>query len=290
MQPAVLPDVVIGRDDAVVADNGNVKESKITNLLHTAVMQLAGSASKEHAWQRLFRPYDIVGIKLNCPFGRIMSSHVAIVDAIFHRLKFAGVKDVNIIVFERYNRELEAAGFRVRRATKGVQCFGTDELPQGGYDSEPQIAGRVGTCFNKIVSKMCTAIINVLVLKDHALAGISVAMKNFFGAMHNPNKYHTNNCNPYIAELNSHPYIVNKVRFIVCDVILAQYNGGPRLQASMDMELQRHYCRKGPCRFRQDMPYYYRSSEKKDETSLFTASSQEAKIYLHCCHARIGNR
>ncbi|MCR4291406.1 MAG: DUF362 domain-containing protein [Candidatus Kuenenia sp.] len=227
MQPAVLPDVVIGRDDAIVADNGNVKESKITNILHAAVMQLTGSASKEHAWQRLFRPSDIVGIKLNCLSGRIMSPHVAIVDAILHGLKFAGVKDENIIVFERYNRELEAAGFRVRRATKGVQCFGTDELPQGGYDSEPQIAGSVGTCFSKIVSQMCTAIINVPVLKDHDLAGISVAMKNFFGAMHNPNKYHTNNCNPYIAELNSHPYIANKVRLIVCDAILSQYNGGP---------------------------------------------------------------
>ena len=54
-----------------------------------------------------------------------------------------------------------------------------DELPGGGYEPEPQFAGSVGTCFSKIVSHLCTAIINVPVLKDHDLAGISVAMKNF---------------------------------------------------------------------------------------------------------------
>ncbi|MBM4055678.1 MAG: DUF362 domain-containing protein [Planctomycetes bacterium] len=227
IQTTILPDVVIGRDDAIFSENGNVKESKITHILNKSVMQLTGVSSKENAWQKLFNPSDIVGIKLNCLSGRIMSPRVAIADSILQGLKLAGVKEENIIVFERYNRELEAAGFRVRRATQGVQCFGTDELPQGGYDSEPQTAGSVGTCFSKIVSQMCTAIINVPVLKDHDLAGISVAMKNFFGVIHNPNKYHSNNCNPYIAELSSHPYIANKVRLIVCDAILAQYNGGP---------------------------------------------------------------
>lgn len=63
--------------------------------------------------------------------------------------------------------------------TDGIQCFGTDELPGGGYEAEPQLSGSVGTCFSKIISRLCTAIINVPVLKDHDLAGISVAMKNF---------------------------------------------------------------------------------------------------------------
>jgi uncharacterized protein (DUF362 family) len=65
------------------------------------------------------------------------------------------------------------------------------------------------------------------VLKDHDLAGVTLAMKNFFGAIHNPNKYHDNNCDPYIAELNTHPYIRRKQRLIVCDALVAQYNGGP---------------------------------------------------------------
>ena len=78
-----------------------------------------------------------------------------------------------------------------------------------------------------ILAEKCTAIINVPVLKDHDLAGVTMAMKNFYGAIHNPNKYHDNNCNPYIAELNTSPIIKDKTRLIVCDALLAQYNGGP---------------------------------------------------------------
>jgi len=220
-------DVVIARNDNILAETGNLRENIVSGLLHKAVMQLTNAPSQEKAWQTLFKPDEVIGIKLNCLSGKTMSPHVTVVESIIQGLKFAGVKDKNITVFERNNRELETAGFRVRRMTDGVRCFGTDELPGGGYGAELQFAGSVGTCFSKIVSHLCTSIINVPVLKDHDLAGISVAMKNFFGVIHNPNKYHGNNCNPFIAELNTHPYIADKVRLIVCDALLAQYNGGP---------------------------------------------------------------
>lgn len=226
--PPVNPSVVaVARDDSIFTGTGSIRETTISGLLHKAVMQLTGAPSQEKAWQTLFRPDDIVGIKLNCLSGKTMSPHVAVVESIIQGLKFAGVKEKNIIVFERFNRELETAGFRVRRMTDGVRCFGTDELPGGGYEAEPEFAGSVGTCFSKIVSRLCTALINVPVLKDHDLAGVSVAMKNFFGVIHNPNKYHGDNCNPFVAELSAHPYIAGKVRLIVCDALLAQYHGGP---------------------------------------------------------------
>ncbi|MBV6519156.1 MAG: hypothetical protein DCC43_07085 [Candidatus Brocadia sp.] len=219
--------VIMARDDHLFDATGKIREKTVSSLLHKAVMQLTSAPSPEKAWQSLFRPDEIVGLKLNCLSGKTMSPHVEVVDSIINGLKLAGLKDKNIIVFERFNHELEAAGFRVRRMTEGIQCFGTDELPGGGYEAEPAFAGSVRTCFSKIVSRLCTAIVNVPVLKDHDLAGISVAMKNFFGVIHNPNKYHGNNCNPFIAELNTHPYLAKKVRLNICDALLAQYHGGP---------------------------------------------------------------
>jgi uncharacterized protein (DUF362 family) len=65
------------------------------------------------------------------------------------------------------------------------------------------------------------------VLKDHDLSGVSLSLKNLYGAIHNPNKYHDNNCDPYIADLNSHPLIWGKLRLIICDGITGMYNGGP---------------------------------------------------------------
>ena len=127
-----------------------------------------------------FKLNDVVGLKLNCLSGKTISPHIAVVEPIIQGLKLAGVKDKNIIVFERFNRESETAGFRVRPTPEGIGCFGIDELPGGGYEAEPQLAGSMGTCFSKIVSRLCTAIVNVPVLKDHDLAGINVATKIFF--------------------------------------------------------------------------------------------------------------
>ncbi|MFN3532951.1 MAG: DUF362 domain-containing protein, partial [Candidatus Brocadia sp.] len=260
--------VIIARDDNLLTETGKLKETLVSGLIHKAVMQLTNALSQEKAWQTLFKPHDIVGIKLNCLSGKTMSPHVAVVESIIQGLKFAGIKDKNIIVFERFSRELEAAGFRVRRMTEGIQCFGTDELPGGGYEAEPQVAGSVGTCFSKIVSRLCTAIINVPVLKDHDLAGISVAMKNFFGVIHNPNKYHGNNCNPFIAELNTHPYIADKVRLIVCDAILAQYHGGPGYKPQWTWDYQGIIVGRDPVAF--DRICHTIIEEKRKEMKLPT--------------------
>jgi len=72
-------------------------------------------------------------------------------------------------------------------------------------------------------------LISVPVLKDHNLAGASLGMKNFYGAIHNPNKYHDHNCDPYVVDVVSHPFISRKWRLTVCDGTRAQYNAGPAL-------------------------------------------------------------
>jgi uncharacterized protein (DUF362 family) len=102
-------------------------------------------------------------------------------------------------------------------------CFGTDKA----YDSQPEVIGSIGSCFSSILSARCTALINIPVLKDHDLSGVSLSLKNFYGAIHNPNKYHDNFCDPFIADVNSHPSIKDKLRLIVCDGLTIQYQGGP---------------------------------------------------------------
>jgi len=70
-------------------------------------------------------------------------------------------------------------------------------------------------------------LINVPVLKDHDGAGVTIALKNMYGVIHNPNKYHPNGCNPYIADLNMLPEIRRKMRLSICDATTALYEGGP---------------------------------------------------------------
>jgi uncharacterized protein (DUF362 family) len=64
-------------------------------------------------------------------------------------------------------------------------------------------------------------------LKDHGIAGVTIALKNMFGAIHNPNKYHLNIGDPYIPDVFMLPSIKKKVRLTICDAMVAQYEGGP---------------------------------------------------------------
>ena len=219
--------VILAKDKKFLNANGKVDASFVSMAINNALVKITDSEKPLDAWRSLFSENDIVGIKLNCLAGKRFSPHTEIVEAIINGIKSAGVRESNIIIFERFNRELEDAGFSIRKHNGGFKCFGTDELPSGGYDPQPQIIGSVGSCFSQIVSSYCTAIVNVPVLKDHDLAGVSIGMKNFFGIIHNPNKYHDGNCNPYVADLNSHPFIKDKLRLIVCDALKAQYHGGP---------------------------------------------------------------
>jgi uncharacterized protein (DUF362 family) len=70
-------------------------------------------------------------------------------------------------------------------------------------------------------------LINVPVLKDHDGAGVTIALKNMYGVIHNPNKYHPNGCNPYVADLNMLPQIKSRMRLTLCDATTVIYEGGP---------------------------------------------------------------
>lgn len=230
--------VILAKDKRFITVNGTADAQVISKAIDSALLKITNSEKPLDSWRSLFNKNDIVGIKLNCLAGKRFSPHTEIVEAIINGIKSAGVNESNIILFERFNRELESAGFNLRRRSNGFKCFGTDDLPSGGYDSKPLIIGSVGSCFSKIASSLCTAIVNVPVLKDHDLAGVSIGMKNFFGIIHNPNKYHDRNCNPYIADLNSHPFIKDKLRLIVCDALKAQYHGGPAFKPQWAWDFQ----------------------------------------------------
>jgi uncharacterized protein (DUF362 family) len=215
--------VVLVRNRAVLNSNHEVDLSAAGEMVTKGMLALTGESTPDRAWESLFKPNDIVGIKVNALGGKQIATHPGVVKAVVSGLKGAGVPKKNIIVWDRLTKELRSVGYTINKSGEGVRCFGTDT----DYDLYPEIIGSIGSCFSKIISSQCTALINIPVLKDHDLAGVSISLKNLYGAIHNPNKYHDNNCNPYIADLNTHPYIKDKLRLVVCDAITLQYQGGP---------------------------------------------------------------
>ena len=222
------PRVVIGRDDAVWAGS-DLKTDRIAKLLDASVMRLTGAQSAVTAWRQLFTGRDRVAVKINCLAGRALSTHRELVEALVLGIQKAGVGASQITVFERTAREMQRAGYDPRARLHGVRVIATDMTgpSDAGYERDITFARSVGSCFSRLLTRGKTAVVSVPVLKDHDLAGVTLGMKNFFGVIHNPNKYHDNHCDPFIADLNTSPHIRDRLRLVVCDALMAQCHAGP---------------------------------------------------------------
>jgi uncharacterized protein (DUF362 family) len=231
-QPAVHPGVV-GLAAAPAALGTPLSASQARDAVAGAVASSVGAGNARDAATRLFRPADTVGIKVNCLAGRSLSPRVELVEALVDLIAGAGVDRGRIIVFERSSRELQRAGFTVRSQGGPYVCVGTDN----DYDSELQNSGAIGSCFARLVSTRCSALVSFGVVKDHDLCGVSAGMKNWYGVIHNPNKYHDNGCDPYISDVSRHPYIRGKLRLTVLDGVVAQCHGGPAYRPGSTFEL-----------------------------------------------------
>ena len=218
--------VVICRDEKVFSSPGTLDFPTIRQMVNQSVMRLTGSPSPKDAWRQFFSPRDIIGIKVNVLAGKRMITHPELATAIAYNLRDAGIPANNIIIFDRQNDELQTAGYTLNFGRTGIRCYGTDTTGIG-YEPEPRVYNSVGSCFSRILTEQCTAIINIPVLKDHGIVGFSGAMKNLYGVVHNPNKYHDNLGDPYIADLSCIPVVRDKMKLVISDALVAQCHGGP---------------------------------------------------------------
>lgn len=216
--------VVIARDAMLRSNGASVDSGRILSLLDRSMQALFNVDNPAEPWRKLVRPGEKVGLKVNALGGRGLSSNLQLVQAICGRLQEAGIRAGDIVIWDRDTDELERVGFHFSVGGNGVQCFGTDRV---GYEDELVAYGNVGSRLSKILTERCDVLINVPVLKDHDGAGITAALKNMYGVIHNPNKYHPNGCNPYVADVNMLPEIRTRMRLTICDATTTSYEGGP---------------------------------------------------------------
>ncbi|UCC69183.1 MAG: DUF362 domain-containing protein, partial [Armatimonadota bacterium] len=220
--------VVVVRHRGVVGEKRQVDARAVARMIEVGLTRLTGASDPGEAWRCFFSPSDVIGMKVNCLGAPGTHTHTEVATAAAAGLHAAGVPKRNVIIFDRLTDELDRAGFPVNTGD-GFRCFGTDSL---GYDRQPTVVREVGSCFSRIVSEECTALLNVPMLKDHDVAGVSISLKNHFGCIHNPNKLHLNGCSPYVADLNLAPQIRRKHRLIICDALEVIYDGGPTYRPS----------------------------------------------------------
>ncbi|MDR3745494.1 MAG: DUF362 domain-containing protein [Acidobacteriaceae bacterium] len=221
--------VVIVRDAKLRTTGTTPDPVRVAALLDHAMQSYFGTKNPIDPWRLIVRPGQTVGLKVNC-LGRALSPNVALVAAICERLQQAGIKPGDITVWDRSSRDMQAAGFKLS-STPGAVRYIASDAPGVGYEDSPTVYGTVTTHLAKLLTGS-DVMINLPVLKNHNLAGVTMSMKNMYGVINNPNALHGSACNPYIADLNMIPHIRQKMKFIIGDMMTAVYEGGPTYNPS----------------------------------------------------------
>jgi len=215
--------VVVKRSGA--ESGGEFTKDHYRALLEAALPMLSGTDDVSTAVKKQF-PGGRVGMKVNCLTRRHTCTPVALTEALLDVLEDAGFDGNDLVVWERTNRELQQAGYTLNASSFGRRCLGTDSRSVG-YSHVFYSFGDVASLISRILLEMVDHNVSLPVLKDHSLAGLSGGLKNMFGAINNPNKYHDNNCNPFVAHVSNLQPIREKHRLTIMDAVRVQYDQGP---------------------------------------------------------------
>jgi len=218
--------VLLARGAGVGREPGGPVDGELMRRWLGEMLARLTGGDRGDAWSALF-PRDLrVGIKLNCLAGPRLAPRKELVAAIIAGLRSAGIPAERITVWERSDRELLRCGYAIVTGGTEPRVYGTGNRA-AGYERRIRSHGSVGSCFSRILTERCDLLINVGVLKDHDLAGVSAGLKNLYGTIHNPNKYHDNACDPYVADLAAITAVRSRLALTICDGLVAQCQGGP---------------------------------------------------------------
>ena len=187
--------VVQVKSPLVFDANGRVDVDILHHMFEAGLNELSGSNDYTGYLESMFSSGDVIGLKVNRLAGPGMSTRAETANVMSGLLTDAGIPPKKHIIWDRFDRELSALGFEVKTKGSGPLCFGTDHRGIG-YSQNLVSKGKIGGLLSRILEEYCNATINMPVLKDHSISGVTCAMKNNFGCIHNPNKYHDNGCDP----------------------------------------------------------------------------------------------
>ncbi len=229
--------VIINARNALTA-NSLPDPRVVLRMIRRGLELLAGVGRAEEYVINTFGPDDTIGIKINTIGRRALSTLPETSVTIGLWLGKTLGQEGKVIIWDRTNEELKDSGYKISTSPDSLRIFGTDQKGIG-YQKEPVIHRNIGSLFSRIQAEIITASISLAILKDHGLAGVTAGLKNYFGAIHNPNKYHDTHCDPYVAELFDCTMIRNKHRLTIIDALKVQYHRGPSYHAQWSEKAQK---------------------------------------------------
>ncbi|HSC87996.1 MAG TPA: DUF362 domain-containing protein [Polyangiaceae bacterium] len=235
-QPLDLPGVVTkaearGDFGSIMQPNRLWPRADIARrLLERVLTDLTGAPSLSAAMRRFVHPRDVVAIKVNGIAGQngyTMAVNFELIAPLVEALLEIGVAADKLTIYEQFPAHL--AGTRVNVAAW--------KLPEGvrtaTHDNKDHVMPRIPV-YRNVLTRYCrvftdaTAVIDLTMMKEHHICGITGAMKNItHGTIDNPHHHHDNQASPQIALLYGHPIVQSRVRLHVADAFKIIYDKGP---------------------------------------------------------------
>jgi len=230
--------------------DGHYQAEPVRQMMRQGMTDLTGAAGWVDAWRLFVEPGDVVGIKVNPVGGPLVISAAEVVREIIAGLNAAGIKNKDIVVYDRYRAQFFKMGFDkwlpegVRTSSaaedyedvqQAIEGYDPDHymdmaLTLPGYDINNLTARRSYAAH--FITKEVNKLINLPVLKDHQSAGVTLSLKNLsHGLVNNVCRSHSsstlNACGSFIPAVVSMPVIRNKTVLHVLDGVKGLYHGGP---------------------------------------------------------------
>lgn len=231
-------------------DAGKYQAEPVTRMMKAGMNELTGAGGWPEAWRLFVEPGDVVGIKVNPVGAPNIVSAPEVLREIIDGLNAAGIKNKDIVVYDRYHDQFVKAGFpewlpdgvRWMSAAKdfdlvqhAIEGYDPDHYMDmavmlHGYDASNLTARRSYAA--RFITREVNKLINLCVLKDHGAAGVTLSLKNLsHGLVNNVNRSHStpgiNVCGAFIPSVVSLPVIRNKAVLHILDAVKGQYQGGP---------------------------------------------------------------
>lgn len=223
----------------------HVNQSKVTEMVERGLKEVTGQSTTTAAWSTLLPGYAVgKGIALKVNFNNaqscsdsdnIIDALIEPVNALINSLKQAGVREQDIWIYDAI-RPIPAR-FRNRCAAANVhfvdrECGETATF--SSTDSHATVSfAHAGVQSRRLADVLINAtyLINMPIIKEHGISGVTLGFKNHFGSINyvmgagtdNLHEYiepansaYSANFNPLVA-INQNPHIRNKTVLIVGD-------------------------------------------------------------------------
>ena len=243
------PKVVIVEDSTATSDF-QPDTASVQAMVNRSITNFTGKTTLTEAWRSLVSTQDVVGIKVFSTAGMLSGTRPAVVEAVIRGLLDAGLPPDHVIIWDKHENDLRAAGFLKLAKQLNVRTAGAAETgydPTNFYLPDGPIVGNlvwgdyefgkkgpdVGkkSFVSKLVSRQITKIISITPLVNQETTGVCGHLFSLaLGSVDNTMRFEgdPDRLAAAVPEIYALPALGDRVVLNITDALIGQYEGGNR--------------------------------------------------------------